>query len=117
MSKFRFRVEGDDEGQALNSLHQWLMQDPDVTRWSTVSLEAGDTVAGEMGPVFDVLTVALSNSIALGNLIVAYLSWRDSRPRSPTVSIERDGVVVSLADSSPQTVSRIVEALSDQAEP
>ena len=116
MSEFRFRMEDDDEGQALASLHQWLVQDPDVTRWSTVSLEAGGNVPGEMGPVFDVVTVVLSNSIALGSLIVAYLSWRDSRPRPPTVSIERDGVVVSLAGSSPETVSRVIEALSDQAE-
>jgi hypothetical protein len=115
--EFRFRVEDDDEVQALASLHQWLLQDPDVTRWSAVSLGTGNTAPGEMGPVFDVVTVVLSNTIALGSLVVAYLSWRDSRPRSPTVSIERDGVVVSLTDSSPETVSRVIEAFNDQAEP
>ena len=115
MSEFRFRVEADDEGQTVASLHQWLAQDPDVARWSTVHLEADDTVPGAMGPVLDVVTVIISNSLALGGLVVAYLSWRDSRPRSPKVSIERDGVVVSLTDSSPETVSRVIAALSDQA--
>jgi hypothetical protein len=110
-------MEGDDEGQALASLHQWLAEDLDVIRGSAVSLEAGETGPGEMGPVFDMVTVVISNGTALGSLIVAYLSWRDSRPHSPKVSIERDGVVVSLADSSPETVSRVFEALSDQAKP
>jgi hypothetical protein len=117
MPEYRFYVHGDDEGQMLASLHQWVLQDQDVNRWSRVTLEAGNAAPGEMGPVFDVVTVTLSNSIALGSLIMTYLSWRDSRPHQPTVSIERDGVVVSLTDTSPEKVSEIIEMFSDQVEP
>jgi hypothetical protein len=114
----RIRIDGDDEGQELLSLHRWLADDPDVTSQAVLRLEPrAATGFGEMGGAFDAVVAVLSDGIALGSLIVAYQSWRDSRPRPPAVSIECRGTVVSLADGSPGTVRRLVEALSEQAGP
>jgi hypothetical protein len=112
----RIWIDGDDEGQDLPSLHRWLTDDPDVARRSIVYLEPREAArTGEMGGVFDAIIAVLSDGIALGSLIVAYLSWRDSRPRPPAVSIECGGAVVNLTDGSPEAVSRIVAALTEQA--
>jgi hypothetical protein len=70
-----------------------------------------------MGGAFDAISVLFSNAIALGSLIVAYMSWRDTRPQSQVVSIELDGIVVNLTDATPDTVGRMVAALSQQREP
>jgi hypothetical protein len=58
--------------------------------------------------------VVLSNSIAVGGLLVAVSSWRKSRPRPPATRFERDGVSITIEDASPETVRRVMEALSDR---
>jgi hypothetical protein len=114
----RILIDGDDEGQDLMSLHRWLTDDPEVARQAVVRLEPGAAARpGEMGGAFDAVIAVLSDGIALGSLIVAYLSWRDTRPRPPAVSIECGGTVVNLTDGSPETVSRMVAALTGQAGP
>jgi hypothetical protein len=112
---YRILIDGDDEGQDLMSLYRWLTDDPDVTSQATLRIESRVATPGEMGGAFDAIIAVLSDGIALGSLIVAYQSWRDSRPRQSSVSIEFHGAVVNLTDGTPETVKRIVEALSEQA--
>jgi hypothetical protein len=114
--EYRIRVDSDDDGRSLASLHRWLTDDADVTRHVAIQLASRPVRPGEMGPVLDTIVASANDGIALGSLIVAYLSWRGSRTDAPAARIERDGVVVSLRDCSPETVGRIVEALSDSAD-
>ena len=111
--EFLIRVAAADSDEALGSLHRWFIRDPEVNRMATFHLAATAGSPGEMGPTFDAIAVAVSDVIALGSLIVTYLSWRDSRARPPEVTIEREGVVVSLSSASPETVGIIVNELAE----
>jgi Effector Associated Constant Component 1 len=114
--EIRIRVEGDDDGRELASLYGWLVQDPYVDQDKTVRLEASMGEPDAMGGAFDAIIAIVGDGIALGGLIVAYQSWRDSRPHRNTASIQSGGIVVNITDSSPETVHRIVQALNDPAE-
>jgi hypothetical protein len=109
----RVEADGDDE---LLSLHQWLVEDGEVARGAAIRLEPLRAEPGQMGGVFDAIIATVGDSVALGSLVVSYLSWRDSRSRPSTVRIERDGLVVDLSGSSPETVGHIIEALTEQPE-
>jgi hypothetical protein len=70
-----------------------------------------------MGGAVEVINVVLSNSIAVGSLLVAVASWRRSRPRPPSTRIEGHGISITIEDASPETVRRVVQALTDRPEP
>jgi hypothetical protein len=106
------RVDGQD-GQPAASLYRWLALDPQVRQETTMSITATPPGAGEMGGALEVINVILSNSIAVGGLLVAVSSWRKSRPRPPTTRIERDGFSITIEDASPETVRRVLDALTD----
>ena len=67
-----------------------------------------------MGGALDVISVVLSNTIAVGNLLLALSSWRSARPRPPTTRIEFDGRSFIIEDASPETVRRVMDALTDR---
>ncbi|MET0425707.1 MAG: hypothetical protein ABW046_17700, partial [Actinoplanes sp.] len=102
----------------VGSLYRWLALDPQVRQEATVSLRPAPPADGEMGGALEVINVVLSNSIAVGGLLVAVSSWRKSRPRAPRATLEHNGVRIVLEDASPENVRRVVEALTDRpAEP
>ncbi|MDP9795533.1 hypothetical protein J2S43_004045 [Catenuloplanes nepalensis] len=105
----RVSIRVDDQA----SLYRWLTLDPDVRRHSTVALTSAPPRAGEMGGVLDVIDVVLSNGVAVGALVVAVSAWRESRPRPPVTRIERNGISITIEDASPESVRRIVDALTD----
>ncbi|WP_240798810.1 MULTISPECIES: hypothetical protein [unclassified Streptomyces] len=92
----------------MSSLRRWLLAEPDLRGQALVSVRIEGQQQGAMGSGLDVVNVVLSNSIALGSLLVAVATWRRSRPRAPQVTMERDGVVVTLDGDSPEAVQRIL---------
>lgn len=100
---------GVDEGSVL-ALYQWLAEDSDVRRNTALSLAHGGR-PGDMGGL-EVINVVVSNVIAFSGLVVAITSWWGSRTNAPPVEIERDGVRVIVNDDSPETIQRVIEALS-----
>jgi hypothetical protein len=104
----------DRDGQTAGSLYRWLVLDQQVRRDATVSVRPAPPGAGEMGGAVDVINMVLSNSIALGGLLVAVSSWRRSRPTPPTTRIEGDGFSLIIEDASPETVRRVLDALTDR---
>ncbi|MCQ4202221.1 hypothetical protein ACFW5W_13170 [Streptomyces sp. NPDC058783] len=92
----------------VSSLRRWLLAEPDLRGQASVSVRTEGQQQGAMGSGLDVVNVVLSNSIALGSLLVAVATWRRSRPRAPQVTMERDGVVVTLDGDSPEAVQRIL---------
>ncbi len=86
-----------------SELYKWLNDDPDVPASATVS--AADSGTGDMGIGFDILTIAVPNAIALGQLIVAIAAYRISRQQStgaaPQISIGHiDNFVLIEGDGS-----------------
>jgi hypothetical protein len=106
MAQLRIAVNED----STLSLYRWLIDDPDVRRYTTLSRADGQP--GDMGGALDVINVVLSNTIAFSSLIVAVASWREARKNPPTVEIERNGVRVTINNASPEAVQRAIETLS-----
>ncbi len=63
-----------------------------------------------MGGPLEVVNVVVSNTIALGSLLVAVAAWRGSRSSPPEVRLERDGVTVTVQGASPEVVEQILKA-------
>lgn len=112
----RISVGGTSGDGALTSLFRWLAQDPDVRRDAEVAIGSSAGRPGDMGGALEVLNIVLSNSIALGSLIVAVGSWLGSRAKGTAVHIERNGVQVTIHDDSPETLRRVLDALDGAAE-
>lgn len=107
--------DGDLTGAAL-SLYRWLVAEPGLRGQAEVSTSSARPHPGHMGGALEVVNVVLANTIALGSLIVAVGAWRDSRSRPPQVRLERNGVVITLQDGSPETVERILNVWSENAQ-
>lgn len=106
----------DPDGRQAGSLYRWLTLDPQVRQDATVSLRTAPPATGEMGGVLEVIDVVLSNGVAVGGLLVAVASWRRSRPRPPAPRIEGDTFSIVIEDASPETVRRVLDALTDSPE-
>ncbi|GGZ76258.1 effector-associated constant component EACC1 [Streptomyces bluensis] len=105
-------------GAAEASLQRWLAVDPELRGGVTIAPPSGAAAAGTMGGGgLDVINVVVSNSIALGSLLVALAGWRSSRPRPPQITLERDGVVVTVHDASPETVEQVLARFGDAPDP
>ncbi|MGW0814286.1 effector-associated constant component EACC1 [Streptomyces viridiviolaceus] len=96
----------------VSSLRRWLMAEPGLMGHAVISVRTGTEQPGAMGSGLDVVNVVLSNSIALGSLLVAVATWRRSRPRAPHITLEREGVVVTLHGDSPEAVERVLREWS-----
>lgn len=100
--------------QATNSLYRWLCRDDDLGRGDSQITRANPIPPGGLGGL-EMINVVLSNSIALGALIVAVAGWRASRPRGPVVRLRHNGVFIDI-EGTPAEIRRIVDALTP-AEP
>ncbi|MEV6751325.1 hypothetical protein [Streptomyces sp. NPDC051214] len=109
--------EGTESTASVLSLYRWLLAEPELRGQAQVSTAARHTAPGSMGDGLDLVNVVLANSIALGGLVTAVAAWRGSRPRPPQVRLERDGVVVTLRDSSPETVEQVLRLWNEGAGP
>lgn len=108
----RIAVAGADAERELASLHRWIAEDGDAVRGARLSVVAPQQ-QGQMGAGLEAINAVVGNALALSSLVVAVLSWRDSRPTAPAIRIERDGTTVELtgAAADDDTVRRIIETL------
>lgn len=111
------RTEDDGDGLALQSLYRWLEDDPDLAGGARIRLREAMYQPGDMGGLFDAVLAVVSDASSLGSLLMAYLAWRDTKPKPPAVTIERDGTIVTLTDVRPETVSSVIAALHRQRDP
>lgn len=107
----------DDSAESATSLYRWLVAEPGLRGHAEVSTGSQPSAQGHMGDTLATVNIVLTNSIALGTLITAVVSWRGSRQRPPQVRLERDGVVVTLHDSSPESVAQILRVWNESTGP
>lgn len=111
------RVDGDDAETELRSLHQWLLNDPDVLRHSQISLMQHEPRPGEMGGALEAVQLILDNGFQAMNFALAYATWRVNRRQRPRVIIEYGGAKVTLPDADADTIKKIVELLESGDRP
>ncbi|MFD0427204.1 hypothetical protein ACFQ60_00900 [Streptomyces zhihengii] len=86
------------------------MADPELRGLAEITVVPSQTRPGHMGDALEIVNVVLSNTIALSSLLVAAATWRGTRPRPTEVRLERDGVIVTVRDPSPDLLDRILNA-------
>ncbi|MFB8237513.1 hypothetical protein ACFC58_13275 [Kitasatospora purpeofusca] len=114
MAEYRILVEGDSPGRDLRQLVQWLRQDTAIRTGATITLQAAPTAEGEMGAALDVITLVAQTGFSAANLALAISSWRRTRPSTPVVTIERDGVRVTVDSGDLVEVARLLRALESE---
>ncbi|KYK14912.1 hypothetical protein AUW26_00060 [Streptomyces sp. CC71] len=95
----------------LRSLSQWLSADPAVRRYVQVGLgAAGPATPGHQGEAIDILSLALSSGFSAASLAVSVAAWRATRPKPPTLVVERpDGVRVEISGQSEAEARELVQ--------
>jgi hypothetical protein len=90
------------DAHAVQALHGWLLRSPDVD----ADITQASSAPGHMGAL-DVINVVLTHAVAVANLVIAYTAWRRTRPEAPPIVFTVNGITVTAADASPETVERI----------
>lgn len=103
------RIVDDHTEAEVLALRSWLLRAEELGGQAVVG--GTGPRADEMGEGLELISVVLSNSIALGSLVTSIAAWRGSRPGTPRVRIEIDGATVSIDTNDPEEIARITEAL------
>jgi hypothetical protein len=101
-----------DHAGSARALYRWLLADPELRGLAEVTAAPTRQEPGHMGGAMEAVDVVVSNLIGLSSLLVGIAAWRGARSRSPRVRIEHDGTAVTLEDASPESVERILRALT-----
>jgi hypothetical protein len=104
-------MSGSGADVALSSLYAWLRDEPDVWRHAQISLLASEPGPADMGTAFDVIQLVVDSGFQAVNLALAYAAWRTARPSQQHVTIEHDGITVSLNGSESDAVEAIIHVL------
>ncbi|WP_430788786.1 effector-associated constant component EACC1 [Actinoplanes sp. G11-F43] len=95
---------------SLFRLARWLEEDG-----HHVSARSSGSRPGAQSPL-DLIDVVVSNTMALGSLLVSYATWRAAKPHpeNPRFTFRRGDVEISLENPTDEEIKRAVEALSDE---
>jgi hypothetical protein len=108
----QLRLESDST-ELVASLHRWLRREPPVRTKGALSwAPSGDPE--HQGILIDVLTLVVGSGLSAGQLWLALQSWRDSRPKPPTVIITHvaaDGATTRIESSDQAAFLAAVRAL------
>ncbi|MET8838710.1 hypothetical protein ABZW67_01245 [Streptomyces rubiginosohelvolus] len=105
------KIASADAESELRSLFLWLKDDPYFRRNARVQMGSTRPAEGRMGGVFDSVELALSSTFDISNLVLAWCTWRATRPKRPEVTFERNGAKVTLSGHDPETVARLLDEL------
>ncbi|MDI2128892.1 effector-associated constant component EACC1 [Yinghuangia seranimata] len=103
-------TQGDDT--AAHDLYYWLRQDHELRRHAQVELALSASASGRMN-AGETINMFVSNGLAAAGLLVnIVVAWRAARPSSGPVVIGRDGVTVTVHDTSEDTLRRVAALLA-----
>ncbi|MBC9723734.1 effector-associated constant component EACC1 [Streptomyces sp. TRM68367] len=114
MSEYRISVGGNSPGRDLRQLTQWLRQDTATRTGATITLQPAHPAEGQMGAALDVIALVTQSGFSTASLALTICAWRRARPSTPVVTIERNGVRVTVDSDDPADVTRIVRALESE---
>ncbi|QTD97835.1 effector-associated constant component EACC1 [Streptomyces cyanogenus] len=110
----RISAEGEDAEEELRSLRSWLLDEPEIRQHAVISWGAQALTKEEMGTGIDVLQLVTDNGWSAVAFAMAYRDWRRTRRSAAVVTIEHNGVTVSVNGADDQAVARITRALSQE---
>jgi len=77
------RITGPAADEDLNSLHRWLRDEPSIRQNALIKLTYQDGPQGTLGPVLDTVQLVLNDGLQIAAVLLAYRTWRDTRPPAP----------------------------------
>jgi membrane-associated two-gene conflict system component 1 (EACC1) len=104
-----------DSADDTESLFRWLRDEPAVRAEGRLARAASDDPE-DQGGLIDVLTLVLGSGLSAGQLALAILQWRHSRPARPVVTVTRtapDGSVTRIQSTDPESFERALRELEN----
>ncbi|MEU6140115.1 hypothetical protein ABZ848_07090 [Streptomyces sp. NPDC047081] len=110
-------MEGAYAESELRSFRTWLSETPEIRRHAQLSWVAPVPKPGEMGSgTVEALQLVTDNLWQVAAFALAYATWRKTRRRTPTVTIEHDGTTLVIEGHDEASVVRITRALTPSQE-
>lgn len=111
-------MEGVGAESELQSFRMWLLETPEIRQHAKISWVTPPPDPGEMGSgTVETLQLITDNLWQMATFALAYATWRNTRRRAPTVTIEHEGVTVVVEGHDEEAALRITRALTPQQEP
>jgi hypothetical protein len=103
--EIRITFEENAREKNLQSLADWLRNEPAIRQHAKITLESPPPRPGHLGVPFEAIQLAVDSAFSLANLAIAFSSWRRSRPEAPTI-IVNGTLVLGSAESDPEKITR-----------
>ncbi|MFC8660824.1 hypothetical protein [Streptomyces sp. NPDC057199] len=119
MELYKIRVLVDRNGtgseysdeHALRSFAHWLRDDDAIRSSALIDLRHAPPRLGEMGGGFDLIQLSVDSGFQLANLALAYVTWRATRSRPSTITVEHGNTRITLDSADPELAERLVATL------
>jgi hypothetical protein len=95
-----------ESDEQINALYRWFQADDDVARSARVSIGRPREL-GSMGAL-ETIDVVLTHAVAIGNLALAFMAFRQSRTNSSPLTITRPDGQTLTTDGSPEVTSEVI---------
>ncbi|MEU9485817.1 hypothetical protein AB0D83_19515 [Streptomyces decoyicus] len=110
-------MEGPGAESELRSFRTWLLETPEMRQHAKFSWVTPPPPPGAMGSgTVETLQLITDNLWQVATFALAYASWRSTRRKTPTVTIEHEGVSVVIEGHDEESALRITRALTPQQE-
>ncbi|MEV8330448.1 hypothetical protein OG275_24880 [Streptomyces niveus] len=111
--ELRITVDTQGDDTAAHDLYYWLRQDRELRRHAQVELALPASTSGRMN-AGETINMFVSNGLAAVSLLVnVVVAWRTARPSpSGPVVFGRDGMTVTVHDTSEDTLRRVAALLT-----
>jgi hypothetical protein len=111
----RISMVGSGADEELRSFRSWLLETPEIRQHAKISWETSEPEPGEMSAgALETLQLITDNFWQITTFSLSYAAWRKTRMRSPQVTIEYNGKVVTLEGYDSAAVDRIIQALTEE---
>ncbi|MFI9248369.1 hypothetical protein ACIGXF_38800 [Streptomyces sp. NPDC053086] len=110
----RLAVQGEvhNVAQGSLSLRRWLVRSPEVISSAEVSFPRSTRVGAQPGLSLEEINVVAQTAFSFASLVVAIASWRRQREGAPPVTIECQGVTVTLSEGTPEETEEAIRLLN-----
>ncbi|GAA2631211.1 hypothetical protein SMC26_22810 [Actinomadura fulvescens] len=105
------RIDWDAPEREMRSLQQWLSDERYIRRNARMTWGRQPSPPDHMGSAPEMIKLLVDTGFQVSSLVVAIASWRATRPRKATITIERDGVKVEATDGDPEQIERVMRLL------
>jgi hypothetical protein len=105
----RITFEGNAGEKNLNSLADWLRNEPNIRQHAKITMESAPPRPGRLGVPFEAIQLAVDSAFSLANLAIAISSWRRSRSETPAI-IVNGTLVLDSAERDPEKIAQELRA-------